>query len=252
MWVVRVDQVQNKDSPSRSRTPRAQAAGDLDVRFAVGRCGSIEPLVPKTRPHLKRPPCVSTVKHQVADETGRTGGEVLASIFAVLMGSMMFGQTAPGITALGLARTAAVDVFKTTERDPPIDSFSEEGLKLDSVKGHVKFESVGFSYVSDASLATCSRPWRLVLFGLWQLLLLLGELCGGKSRASWPSTVDGEWPYTLGACSCPRGWPVLEGMRHEAWEAFSGCEQGEPSSGRELNGWKSGPTHRSRAEPGVA
>ncbi|CAN0461063.1 unnamed protein product, partial [Ascophyllum nodosum] len=51
---------------------------------------------------------------QVADGVeGRSGGDVLSAIFAVLMGSMMFGQTAPGIAALGTARGAAVDVFET-------------------------------------------------------------------------------------------------------------------------------------------
>lgn len=84
----------------------------------------------------------------MADDTGRTGGDVLAAIFAVLMGSMMFGQTAPGLTALGIARAAAVEVFETTDRKPPIDSSSDEGLKPDSVDGHVNFDNVGFSYVS--------------------------------------------------------------------------------------------------------
>lgn len=78
----------------------------------------------------------------------RTGGDVLSAIFAVLMASMMLGQTAPGITALGLARSAAVEVFKTTDRIPPIDSAAEDGLKPSVVKGHVMFDSVGFSYVS--------------------------------------------------------------------------------------------------------
>lgn len=34
----------------------------------------------------------------------------MASIFAVLMSSMMFGQTSPGMMALGLARAGAVEV----------------------------------------------------------------------------------------------------------------------------------------------
>lgn len=85
---------------------------------------------------------------QVADGGGRSGGDVLSSIFAVLMGSMMFGQTAPGIAALGTARGAAVEVFETLERVPPIDSSSTEGSKPDKVEGHVVFDSVGFSYVS--------------------------------------------------------------------------------------------------------
>ena len=85
---------------------------------------------------------------QVADGDGRSGGDVLSAIFAVLMGSMMFGQTAPGIAALGTARGAAVEVFETLDRVPPIDSSSPEGAKPEKVEGHVVFDSVGFSYVS--------------------------------------------------------------------------------------------------------
>lgn len=64
------------------------------------------------------------------------------------MGSMMFGQTAPGVAALGVARGAAVEVFETLDRVPPIDSSSDEGLKPEKVEGRVVFDSVGFSYVS--------------------------------------------------------------------------------------------------------
>lgn len=48
----------------------------------------------------------------MADGDGRTGGEVLAAIFAVLLGSMMFGQTAPGVAAFSVARGAAVEVLE--------------------------------------------------------------------------------------------------------------------------------------------
>lgn len=65
------------------------------------------------------------------------------------MGSMMFGQTAPGIAALGVARGAAIEVFDVLDRVPPIDSSSDEGLKPEKVEGEVVFDSVGFSYVSE-------------------------------------------------------------------------------------------------------
>ncbi|CAN0562933.1 unnamed protein product, partial [Ectocarpus sp. 12 AP-2014] len=58
----------------------------------------------------------------------------------------MFGQTAPGIAALGVARGAAVEVFEVLDRVPPIDSSSEKGLKPANVEGQVVFDSVGFSY----------------------------------------------------------------------------------------------------------
>ena len=64
------------------------------------------------------------------------------------MASMTLGQTAPGVAALGVARAAAVEVFETLERVPPIDSSSKEGLKPEKVEGQVVFDSVGFSYVS--------------------------------------------------------------------------------------------------------
>ncbi len=107
---------------------------------------------------------------KVADEGGRTGGDVIASIFSVLFGAMMLGQTAPGISAISVARGAAVEVFETLDRVPPIDSSSEEGLKPDKVDGQVVFHGVGFSYVSfgplskrcaggAASCAQCCRSW---------------------------------------------------------------------------------------------
>ncbi len=68
---------------------------------------------------------------------------------------MMFGQTAPGVSALGVARGAAVEVFEVLDRVPPIDSSSREGLKPDKVDGHVVFDSVGFSYVS--GVVFCSK-----------------------------------------------------------------------------------------------
>lgn len=116
---------------------------------------------------------------QVADGGGRSGGDVLASIFAVLMGSMMFGQTAPGIAALGTARGAAVEVFETLDRVPPIDSSSTEGSKPTKVEGHVVFESVGFSYPA--------RPDDVVYRSLsldvavGKTLALVGPSGGGKS-----------------------------------------------------------------------
>lgn len=70
------------------------------------------------------------------------------------MGAMYFGQTSPGFLALSIARTAAVEVFETTDRVPPIDSSSEEGIKPNSVKGHIEFNGLEFCYVS----SHCMRP----------------------------------------------------------------------------------------------
>ncbi|CAM9703395.1 unnamed protein product, partial [Scytosiphon promiscuus] len=121
---------------------------------------------------------------QVADgvdnnNTEFTGGDVLSAILAILIASMMFGQTAPGIAALGVARGAAIEVFDVLDRVPPIDSASQEGLKPESVEGEVVFDSVGFSYPA--------RPNDVVYHSLsldvpvGKTLALVGPSGGGKS-----------------------------------------------------------------------
>lgn len=86
----------------------------------------------------------------MADGEDRTGGDVLVSISSILLGAMHIGQTAPGIVALCIARSAAAKVFETIDRVPPIDLSSEDGLKFATVEGHVSFNSIVFCYVSIA------------------------------------------------------------------------------------------------------
>lgn len=108
------------------------------------------------------------MKNKIADGGSRTGGDVIASIFSVLFGAMMLGQTAPGISAVSVARGAAVEVFETLDRVPPIDSSSEEGLKPDKVDGQVVFHGVGFSYVSDGpSEEMCGCCFECALSPSW-------------------------------------------------------------------------------------
>ncbi|CAM9784749.1 unnamed protein product, partial [Ectocarpus sp. 12 AP-2014] len=123
-----------------------------------------------------------TKQASVADGGGRTGGEVLSSIFAVLMGAMMLGQTAPGITAVGIARGAAVEVFETLERTPPIDSSSKDGLKPDKVEGKVVFHTVGFSYPARPNDVVYNSLSLEVAVG--KTLALVGPSGGGKSTVT--------------------------------------------------------------------
>lgn len=55
---------------------------------------------------------------------------------------MSLGQMSPGITALGGARQAGYKVFKTLEREPPIDASSTEGSKPEAVEGRLEFKEV--------------------------------------------------------------------------------------------------------------
>ncbi|CAM9323468.1 unnamed protein product [Pylaiella littoralis] len=116
---------------------------------------------------------------QVADGGDRTGGEVIASIFSVLMGAMMLGQAAPGITAVGVARGAAAEVFQTLDRVPPIDSSSKEGLRPEKVEGRVVFDNVGFSYPARPDDVVYNSLSLEVAVG--KTLALVGPSGGGKS-----------------------------------------------------------------------
>ena len=67
---------------------------------------------------------------------------MITTIFGVLIGAMSLGQMAPGLTALGEAQQAGYAVFKTIEREPPIDVSSPEGDKPDKIEGRLEFKEV--------------------------------------------------------------------------------------------------------------
>jgi len=68
--------------------------------------------------------------------------------FGVMMGSMNIGMTSPYIETFGIACGSAGSVYSVIDRIPPIDSSSEQGEKLDQVKGAIKFKRVRFQYPS--------------------------------------------------------------------------------------------------------
>jgi len=72
-------------------------------------------------------------------------GEIIATFFAVLMGSFGIGQALTPIGALAEARGACWGMFEIIERNPIIDN-RQEGKKLADFQGHVEFKKVKFSY----------------------------------------------------------------------------------------------------------
>ncbi|CAM9124263.1 unnamed protein product [Phaeothamnion confervicola] len=108
-----------------------------------------------------------------------TGGDVIATIFGILIGAMALGQMNPGLTALGLARSSAVTVFETIDRVPAIDSASDGGNTLSKVSGELELREVGFSYPA--------RPDDMVYESLslsiacGETIALVGPSGGGKS-----------------------------------------------------------------------
>ncbi|KAK6735127.1 hypothetical protein RB195_018363 [Necator americanus] len=77
-----------------------------------------------------------------------TPGTVFAVFWAVIGGASSIGQAAPQIGVLISSMTAAAPIFSIIDREPPIDSLSKCGKKLDNVKGKISISDVRFSYPS--------------------------------------------------------------------------------------------------------
>ncbi|XP_049904157.1 bile salt export pump [Epinephelus moara] len=84
----------------------------------------------------------------VIDTKELTPGTLIQVFFGVLMAAMNLGQASPCLEAFASGRAAAKAIFDTIDRVPEIDCFSEEGHKLDRVKGDIEFHNVSFYYPS--------------------------------------------------------------------------------------------------------
>ncbi|XP_073329241.1 bile salt export pump [Pagrus major] len=84
----------------------------------------------------------------VIDTKELSPGSLIQVFFGVLMAAMNLGQASPCLEAFASGRAAAKTIFDTIDREPGIDCFSEEGHKLDKVKGDIEFHNVTFFYPS--------------------------------------------------------------------------------------------------------
>ncbi|XP_073503101.1 bile salt export pump-like [Phyllobates terribilis] len=77
-----------------------------------------------------------------------TPGSLLQVFFGVLVAAMNLGQASPCLEAFASGRAAATIIYETIEKTPVIDCMSNEGHKLDQVKGVIAFQDVNFHYPS--------------------------------------------------------------------------------------------------------
>ncbi|PIN17698.1 Multidrug/pheromone exporter, ABC superfamily [Handroanthus impetiginosus] len=110
---------------------------------------------------------------------GYSGGAVLNTIMAVLLGSFSLGQISPCLSAFASGQVAAYKMFQTIHRKPDIDPYSTEGRVLNDINGHIELKDVYFSYPS--------RPEEKIFNGFSLMipsgttLALVGESGSGKS-----------------------------------------------------------------------
>ena len=68
--------------------------------------------------------------------------------FSVLMGAMNVGQASAYVEAFSQAKGAAAQIFEIIDRQPDIDSFSEEGQRPSTATGNIELKNVKFNYPS--------------------------------------------------------------------------------------------------------
>ncbi|XP_068101684.1 bile salt export pump-like [Hyperolius riggenbachi] len=117
----------------------------------------------------------------VIDTQELTPGSLLQVFFGVLFGAMNLGQASPCLEAFASGRAAATIIYETIEKMPFIDCMSEEGHRLDQVKGVIEFHNVNFHYPSRpevkilSDLNICIKPGETTAF--------VGPSGSGKSTA---------------------------------------------------------------------
>uniref|UniRef100_A0A8C4V954 Bile salt export pump n=1 Tax=Falco tinnunculus TaxID=100819 RepID=A0A8C4V954_FALTI len=84
----------------------------------------------------------------VLEEEEYSPGTLLQVFFGVLVGALNLGQASPCLEAFATGRGAAANIFETIDKKPAIDCMSEDGYKLDKVRGEIEFHNVTFHYPS--------------------------------------------------------------------------------------------------------
>ncbi|KAG7503537.1 hypothetical protein JOB18_040365 [Solea senegalensis] len=84
----------------------------------------------------------------VIDTGELSPGTLLQVFFGVLAAAINLGEGIAYLEGFATGCTAAKVIFDTINREPEIDCFSEEGHKLDKVKGDIEFHNVTFHYPS--------------------------------------------------------------------------------------------------------
>ncbi|KAL3628479.1 Multidrug resistance protein 1 [Castilleja foliolosa] len=107
------------------------------------------------------------------------GGLAIATMFAVMIGGLSLGQSAPSMAAFAKARVAAAKIFRIIDHKPSVDKNGETGLELESITGQLELKNVDFSYPSRPETQVLNNFNLIVPAG--KTIALVGSSGSGKS-----------------------------------------------------------------------
>ncbi|CEF69681.1 LP14331p [Strongyloides ratti] len=79
-------------------------------------------------------------------EIFETPGDIFTVVMGMMLGAYFLGLISPHLMVILNARVAAAEIYKTIDRIPPIDCYSNNGKILTNVEGKVEFKNVHFRY----------------------------------------------------------------------------------------------------------
>lgn len=115
----------------------------------------------------------------VLEEEEYSPGNLLQVFFGVLVGALNLGQASPCLQAFASGRGAATNIFETIDKEPQIDCMSEEGYKLDKVKGEIEFHNITFHYPSRPEVKILNKLSMIIKSG--ETTAFVGPSGAGKS-----------------------------------------------------------------------
>uniref|UniRef100_A0A4W2IG35 Bile salt export pump n=1 Tax=Bos indicus x Bos taurus TaxID=30522 RepID=A0A4W2IG35_BOBOX len=117
----------------------------------------------------------------VLDDEEYTPGVLVQIFLSVIVGALNLGNASSCLEAFAAGRAAAASIFETIDRKPLIDCMSEDGYKLDRIKGEIEFHNVTFHYPSRPEVKILNKLSTVIKSG--EVTAMVGSSGAGKSTA---------------------------------------------------------------------
>nr|KAF6493312.1 ATP binding cassette subfamily B member 11 [Rousettus aegyptiacus] len=117
----------------------------------------------------------------VLDDGEYTAGTLVQIFLSVIVGALNLGNASSCLEAFAAGRAAATSIFEIIDRKPIIDCMSEDGCKLDRIKGEIEFHNVTFHYPSRPEVKILNNLSMVIKSG--EMTAVVGSSGAGKSTA---------------------------------------------------------------------